>query len=121
MERLEFESVDEEGNEVVLELPAVYAVCPRCEGKGSIVNPNIGVVTGEQFEEDPDFREAYFAGVYDITCPRCAGQRVVLVPIVAGADPQVLKAYRRHLRAIGELEQMERMEQRMQLPPEEWP
>jgi hypothetical protein len=33
----------------------------------------------EEFDEDPDFEEAYFRGVYDVKCHTCDGLRVVLV------------------------------------------
>lgn len=57
-----------------------YAVCPRCEGKGSIVNPNVdghGITASEMDELGPDFFEDYMGGVYDIRCPECEGNRVV--------------------------------------------
>ena len=57
-------------------------VCPTCRGKGTHVNPSIdgNGITSEQFDEDPDFREDYFAGKYDITCRECEGKRVI--PII---------------------------------------
>lgn len=53
-------------------------VCERCEGRGTITNPNIdgNGISQEEFDEDPDFREAYFSGIYDIGCPECNGLRV---------------------------------------------
>lgn len=57
-----------------------FAVCPRCEGTGTIVNPSIdgNGLSAEDFEEQgEDFREDYFAGVYDVRCPECGGNRVV--------------------------------------------
>jgi len=56
-----------------------FKVCPKCEGKGSHVNPSIdgNGLTYEDFENDPDFEEAYFAGNYDVECYECHGQRVV--------------------------------------------
>lgn len=55
-----------------------FIVCPRCRGEGTIVNPEIdgNGLTSSDFDEDPDFRENYFSGVYDISCPCCNGQRV---------------------------------------------
>jgi hypothetical protein len=54
-------------------------VCPRCRGNGKIVNPNVDGhgITQEEFDEDPDFKDNYFSGVYDITCPQCKGRNVV--------------------------------------------
>jgi hypothetical protein len=57
----------------------VWAVCPTCEGEGKHVNPSIDShgISREEFDEDPDFEEAYFSGAYDVTCVECKGQRVV--------------------------------------------
>jgi DNA-directed RNA polymerase subunit RPC12/RpoP len=71
---------DEDGIEVYLE-KTKYEVCPRCGGKGSHVNPNVDGhgISPEEFAEDPEFRENYFAGVYDVACCECNGKRVVKV------------------------------------------
>lgn len=55
-----------------------YIVCPHCEGEGVITNPEVdgNGITAEQFEEDPDFADNYFSGVYNVTCPACSGLRV---------------------------------------------
>ena len=67
------------GVERELTLPAVYEVCGRCQGEGKHTNPSIdgNGITQEEFDEDPDFRENYFSGVYDIECEECHGKRVV--------------------------------------------
>ena len=56
-----------------------WIICPVCEGEGKTVNPAIDCngLTAEDFNEDPDFRENYMSGMYDITCRGCNGQRVV--------------------------------------------
>ena len=61
------------------ELPMKWVVCPVCEGRGTHVNPSIdaGGLSSADFDEDPEFAEAYMAGVYDQTCNRCRGRRVV--------------------------------------------
>jgi len=66
---------------VTVELPAKFEVCDTCRGKGSHVNPSIdgNGLTAEDFAEDPDFREDYFSGVYDVACYQCKGLRVVAV------------------------------------------
>lgn len=72
---------DEEGFDCEEEItvPAVYEVCPSCNGKGSYVNPSIDAhgISAEEMDEDPDFREDYFRGAYDVTCGDCIGHRVV--------------------------------------------
>ena len=91
----------EEMEEATLEVPAVYAVCPLCEGRGSHVNPSIDSqgLTQEDFEEaGPEFKEDYVAGVFDQPCVQCKGRRVV--PVVSRQTPAELqvKAARVHRR-----------------------
>ena len=72
--------------------PARFAVCPLCSGTGKVVDPDIDCcgLTREDFDDDPDFEEDYFDGVYDVTCPQCRGERVV--PAVdQGALPPALR------------------------------
>ncbi len=72
--------VDEETEEELeVEFPAKFEVCGTCDGKGSHVNPSIDSegITADEFAEDPDFEESYFAGHYDQTCNECDGLRVV--------------------------------------------
>mgnify|MGYP001000617578 CR=1 FL=1 len=56
-------------------------VCPVCDGNGTHCNKNIdgNGLTQEDFEDDPDFRESYFRGDYDVTCCECNGRNVVKV------------------------------------------
>jgi len=63
-------------------IPAMYGVCPTCDGKGKHVNPSIDShgISPEEFDEDPGFREDYFSGMYDVPCVECGGDRVVPVP-----------------------------------------
>jgi hypothetical protein len=69
---------DEETGET-LAFPAKYEVCGTCNGKGTHVNPSIDCcgLTSEDFEDDPDFRENYMSGTYDVQCYECHGKRVV--------------------------------------------
>ncbi len=71
-----------EGEETQHVLSAEYTVCPTCKGQGKVVNPSIDEhgITQEDFDQDPDFREEYCRGAYDIRCPQCSGNNVVLVP-----------------------------------------
>jgi len=65
-----------------LEVPEKFAVCPRCEGKGTHTNPNIdgnGITSEEMHELGDEFREDYLKGVYDVRCERCKGLRVITV------------------------------------------
>ena len=76
------EVTDEETDEKeLISLPAKYDVCGTCNGKGSHVNPSIDAhgISPEEFDEDPDFREEYLSGMYDVDCYECHGKRVVPV------------------------------------------
>jgi len=90
---IKFIRITDEGDEVEIALPAKYEVCQTCEGQGKHVNPAIdgNGLSREDFDEDPDFRESYFNGDYDVTCQECGGQRVVLEIDEAEAKRQGLK------------------------------
>lgn len=108
---------DAEGDEVEIEveLPTRFEVCPTCEGRGSHTNPSIDCngLSSEDFEQDPDFREDYFSGVYDVQCYGCGGRRVVPVVDERRCDPKHLELYYRQLEARAELEGMYASERRM--------
>ena len=77
---------DEDENETEHSFPAKFAVCGRCDGHGSVMNPSMAnhCYTEEEFNEtfhDPEDRAEYFkrGGIYDIVCPTCKGERVELV------------------------------------------
>lgn len=69
----------ENDEEETILFPAKNIVCYTCEGKGKTVNPDIdgNGISPEEFAEDPDFEEAYFAGHYDVQCRTCKGERVI--------------------------------------------
>lgn len=70
-----------------------YDVCQTCRGRGKHVNPSIDAhgISGEEFAEDPDFRDEYVRGVYDVSCYECKGRRVVPVPSKSN-PPEILAA-----------------------------
>lgn len=72
--------------------PARFEVCGLCDGRGSHVNPSIDAhgISAEEFDEDPDFREEYARGAYDVECYRCRGRRVEPVVDEENADPAAL-------------------------------
>lgn len=76
--QIEVDLIDADDNWYRTDLPAKYIVCPRCEGRGTHVNPSIDDqgLSSEDLE-DEDFREAYFSGAYDVRCFQCEGHRVV--------------------------------------------
>lgn len=69
------------GVERALYLPCKNVVCYRCDGTGAHVNPAIDGhgLTQEDFDQDPDFKEGYFSGRYDVRCEVCGGQNVISV------------------------------------------
>jgi hypothetical protein len=77
-----YELYTEEDEPEKVSIPAHYEVCERCRGTGVHVNPSIDGhgLSQEDFDNDPDFKEAYFSGAYDVTCYECKGLRVVLYP-----------------------------------------
>lgn len=103
-----FELAD--GSEV--KLPFRWTVCPICRGNGTHVNPSIdaGGLSAEDFAEDPDFAEDYMSGMYDQTCNKCEGKRVVRTVDLKALPNDVRKAYVKHLREEAEYSAMVRAE-----------
>jgi hypothetical protein len=82
---------DEDGGyEETVDVPVTFVVCALCDGTGRHVNPSIDAhgLSREDFEDDPDFLEDYFNGIYDVICYLCKGANVVPV----ASDPKLLKA-----------------------------
>tara|TARA_B100000949_G_scaffold137679_1_gene121085 strand:+ start:1061 stop:1519 length:459 start_codon:yes stop_codon:yes gene_type:complete len=76
------DSLSEEEVEEILENKPWYhikwIVCSICDGRGEYVNPSIDSngLSREDFDEDPEFRQDYFSGVYNMTCELCQGRAV---------------------------------------------
>jgi len=85
---------DDDGNDEEHDIPVRFKVCGTCNGKGMHVNPSVDCngLTADDFDEDPDFREEYCAGRYDVTCYECEGRRVNPVIDEERVDPDILKA-----------------------------
>jgi hypothetical protein len=120
MATIKFEMYDEaEGTEIEVELPAKWDVCSRCDGEGKHVNPSIDShgISREEFDEDPDFEEAYFRGDYDVRCEECKGRTTVLVVDEQACKAQgfevELEAYFKHLREMDAVEREMAAERRM--------
>jgi hypothetical protein len=80
--RLVIRQLNPDTGETLRIISAIAHVCDQCRGRGSIVNPSIDShgISSQEFNEDPDFKKAYFAGTFDITCPSCEGTRIELHP-----------------------------------------
>jgi hypothetical protein len=92
---------DDEGDEHVLEMPAVWVVCPDCEGHGSVLNPSMRhhAYTEEEFRHfSADERHAYFTrgGMYDVQCPTCRGRTTVKVVKEDALTETQRAAYKAH-------------------------
>ena len=99
-EKLMIEVTDKEtGDLIELVIPSKFEVCDGCRGNGKHVNRAIdgNGISREEFDEDPDFEEAYFRGDYDVTCVDCGGKRVMLVADWAKMDEETKKLYDLHL------------------------
>ncbi len=100
-EKLVIEVQDNEtGDLMEIVIPSKFEVCDGCRGSGKHVNRAIdgNGISREQFDEDPDFEEAYFRGDYDVICEDCGGNRVMLVADWAKMDEETKKLYDEHLR-----------------------
>jgi hypothetical protein len=85
-------------NEDCIELPheieCLYVVCPTCRGKGTHVNPSVdaGGLSPRDFADDDEFRDDYFAGIYDVPCYECKGERVIPEPVKNDATYEIITA-----------------------------
>lgn len=71
--------------EIEVTLPSRWEICPRCNGNGTHVNPNIDGhgMTADEFygpDWDDDEREGYFSGRYDVRCENDCHDGKVVVP-----------------------------------------
>ncbi len=71
---------DDDGNEVVTNVPARWEVCSECDGNGSHLCDSLRgqAFTPEEMYEDEDFAEGYFGGRYDVKCNVCMGRTTTL-------------------------------------------
>lgn len=75
-------------------VPIKFEVCGTCDGKGKHVNPSIDAhgISPEEFAEDPDFKEEYMNGTYDVTCYECHGRTTVPELDEDRCDKRILEA-----------------------------
>jgi hypothetical protein len=81
-----------------------WEVCGTCGGVGKHVNPSVDShgISSEEFAEDPDFKENYFGGVYDVTCYGCEGRTTALAIDEGVTDKDALKAAEAHFKEEGQ-------------------
>lgn len=109
---------DFDDEEYQAEFPAKWELCGTCEGRGSHVNPSVdcGGLSADDFYEDPDFREDYFRGAYDVQCYECHGRTTSPVMDFDRFTEQNQKDYElleAHWQSMAELDAMYAAERRM--------
>ena len=113
---------DDNGDEVVVDIPARYEVCSDCEGHGSVLNESMRfhAYTAEEFSDFTDEdREQYFkrGGIYDVVCSTCKGMRVEKVldtdAKLTSEQKEALKLMREREADDREYEHLCRMERMM--------
>lgn len=104
----------EDGATYKLMWSAERKLCPQCDGDGTMVNPAIdgNGLTAEDFAEDPDFRESYMRGDYDVKCDECDGNKFVLEPLFEDLPENIRADYLRKIEADRRFEAEERRHQR---------
>ena len=92
-----------------IELPTKWAVCSVCHGEGKHVNPSIDCngLTADDFAEDPELAENYYAGAYDVDCHRCGGRTTERVVDWDRLTDEQRKAYEQQLEDIARDRAME--------------
>lgn len=70
------------GFEYTVKVPGKRALCPECDGRGTVLCDGLrGVAfSPEELFEDEGFAEGYFRGDYDVACDVCSGEKVVVEP-----------------------------------------
>lgn len=64
---------------IAMDAPIHNSICLMCEGEGTVVDPNVDScgLSDQDFDDDPEFKNAYFDGAYDIKCPTCKGSKII--------------------------------------------
>jgi hypothetical protein len=97
------------------EVNAQWIICRKCQGEGKIVNPAIdgNGLSAEDFAQNPDFKEDYMNGVYDIPCPECSGSGKILEPDPIGEEQEKLvELWLENRREVAEMRQQEEQERK---------
>lgn len=89
-------------------------VCDECGGRGTTYlgwsaaeQPSYGY---EDFQEDPDFAEAYMNREYDRSCPGCDGRNVVEEFDDKGSSPDAVESWHEWITCAYEDAAVRRME-----------
>ena len=109
------DDTEEEGGYSEIDLPTRKAVCPTCKGRGKHANPSIDSngLTAEDFAQDPELREDYLSGRYDVPCYECGGANVVDELDEDRIDPKTLELYYTQKHEDDDFRAMQASERRM--------
>ncbi len=79
---VKLECVTEGGCYYTIAAPAIKVICPSCDGEGTELCGGLkgAAFSPEEMNEDPDFRESYFGGDFDVQCSECKGEKIILEP-----------------------------------------
>lgn len=109
-------------DEIKVNFPACWVICPDCEGCATDRGHNVecdggGFTTSEWNEQDEDFREAYLRGDYDQPCLFCKGLgriQIINEDAVTGWRAKILlKAFHDQMRDNAEIDAIQAAERRM--------
>ena len=79
---IEFTLYHPNGDEEIVGLKTISVTCEICDGSGSVVDPVIDScgISPDEFGADPEFRDNYFSGRYDVKCSDCNGTGITRQP-----------------------------------------
>ncbi len=87
----------EADEETTVEIPAKFEVCHRCDGHGHHDHPAFSNgISQQDFAEDPDFREDYLRGRFDVPCSECHGKNVIAIPDYEAMTPELRARVEKH-------------------------
>lgn len=98
-----------DGEQVSVDVPAEYVVCPECSGRGTELRGGMKgyAYSAEEFAQNfsPEEQEEYFrtGGIYDVPCSYCKGRTTVLSPKWNEVDPEIRDAWEEDRRLEAEL------------------
>lgn len=92
-------------------LPTHYELCPACQGRGTMTLKRLAIPQ-EMFDEDPDFAEDYWGGVYDEPCDLCDGRTSILAVDEERLTDDAAKVWQEYIQDMNDLAAMEAAERR---------
>lgn len=77
--------------------PAKRVICHGCDGDGTELRGGLkgAAFSQEEMDEDPDFRESYFGGDFDVACSVCNGEKIILEHEEKGLPDNIMADFER--------------------------